>query len=71
MTPKSGRVSFLFISSVFALLLSACGGDQFEAYEAASSEQVVLTSEYPMVVFSLCRKGRGCAQGLSWANGLS
>jgi|GEM_PF-1170699 len=63
MTPTSGRFSSLVLSSVFALLLSACGGDQFEAYEAASSEQVVQTSEYPMVVFIALPEGAGLCSG--------
>lgn len=48
---------------VFSLYVSACGGDNFEAYEAVSSEPVVQTSAFPMVVFIALPNGNGLCTG--------
>lgn len=58
-----GRIHFPVSLLVVSLLASACGGDQFDAYEAVSNAPVVQTSEFPMVAFVALPGGRGLCTG--------
>jgi hypothetical protein len=61
---KNTLCRFAFgVYGAVCIAVAACGGDRFESFEATATEQVIQTSEFPMVVFLALPEGRGLCTG--------